>query len=146
MSRQSARDWWCTRCDFRIYGYKDVCGKCGSRRPGSAAPAASGNAGRVHRVGDWYCGSCGVDNNADRVACFKCKTAKVGVASNSSDGGDVVATAATRECVTCLQANELTIAFLPCGHVCMCATCAQRVQECPLCRAHITEKKKLYVS
>lgn len=42
------------------------------------------------------------------------------------------------ECVVCLSALRNT-ACVPCGHVCMCAGCADVVQqassECPVCRA-----------
>ena len=41
---------------------------------------------------------------------------------------------AGRACSICLS-SESCIAFIRCGHECMCMTCAVRVSCCPLCRA-----------
>ena len=40
------------------------------------------------------------------------------------------------ECCICLT-DICTRIFVPCGHFCVCATCASRVTTCPLCRAPI---------
>jgi hypothetical protein len=42
----------------------------------------------------------------------------------------------TGECVVCLDAPSSTL-FVPCGHRILCASCAARVQTCPICRAVI---------
>lgn len=127
------RDWWCGMCKYKIYGSKDACSKCGSRRPGSGLP--NGPVPAVIRPGDWACTGCGVNNFASRTTCFKCAKLR----------NDTVATTAVRECVVCLQ-PKLEIVFLPCGHMCTCATCAPRVEDCPMCRAAITEKKRVFVA
>ena len=40
------------------------------------------------------------------------------------------------ECCVCMNAPADT-KFLPCGHICLCAGCADRVAVCPLCRTRI---------
>jgi hypothetical protein len=40
------------------------------------------------------------------------------------------------ECAICFAAPKDTI-IDPCGHFYMCATCAQTVTQCPICRGHI---------
>lgn len=41
------------------------------------------------------------------------------------------------ECIVCFEAAPSHV-VVPCGHLCLCATCAVRVSphECPVCRAH----------
>jgi hypothetical protein len=50
-------------------------------------------------------------------------------------------------CVVCLE-NKKTHAFNPCGHMCVCETCAdeiiQRGSNCPMCRADITSLLKIF--
>ncbi|BFZ05902.1 hypothetical protein BsWGS_08941 [Bradybaena similaris] len=48
------------------------------------------------------------------------------------------------ECAICLD-KQANIIFLTCGHVCCCTTCAQTVHLCPLCRATISSKIKLFL-
>ncbi|XP_052097661.1 cell growth regulator with RING finger domain protein 1-like [Mytilus californianus] len=40
------------------------------------------------------------------------------------------------ECVVC-QTNDVTIAILPCRHACVCDTCLQQLDKCPMCRGYI---------
>lgn len=37
-------------------------------------------------------------------------------------------------CVVCLDA-DLDLVFSPCGHMCCCHTCGERLTKCPICRA-----------
>lgn len=146
------RDWWCEVCQFNIYGKKDQCRKCGSHRPGAVNavpnPAAAVVGPRHYstnqrvvrvplRTGDWFCSACNVQNFASRQACFKCKVPKF------QPGGpqtEEVVTAATRECVVCMNANPAVV-FLPCKHMACCSACANRVEEkCPICRTAIQSK------
>ena len=52
-------------------------------------------------------------------------------------------------CVVCLGA-EREVILLPCGHVCVCATCAdtllQRGDLCPVCRGPIRTVMPAYLS
>jgi hypothetical protein len=42
------------------------------------------------------------------------------------------------ECVICLS-EERQVTLLPCRHQCVCKTCFQHIDKCPVCRANIRE-------
>mmetsp|Transcript_22342 Transcript_22342/g.60997 ORF Transcript_22342/g.60997 Transcript_22342/m.60997 type:complete len:348 (+) Transcript_22342:1-1044(+) len=48
------------------------------------------------------------------------------------------------ECKICLIA-AVEIAFVPCGHACTCLGCSGNVGECPLCRAPIQHKMRIFL-
>lgn len=58
-----------------------------------------------------------------------------------SDAPDLRST----ECVVCLDGTRSHI-FVPCGHLCLCSTCAagEAVRECPLCRTAPTAVLRVY--
>lgn len=139
---RSNRDWWCTMCKYKIYGSKDRCTKCHSRRPGAGAPTITvpshplPAAASIVRPGDWACTGCHVSNHAYRLECFKCHKAKA--------VPEVVATAGAHECVICLE-PKLEVLFEPCGHIITCTTCAPGVDMCPLCRAAIVKRTRVFL-
>jgi len=47
----------------------------------------------------------------------------------------------------CMLCNDTirSIAFTPCGHVCVCEQCGQREKECPICKMPIQQKIKVVV-
>lgn len=47
------------------------------------------------------------------------------------------------ECVVCMETGAQVI-FLPCGHVCCCQVCSDALQNCPLCRASISQRIRLF--
>lgn len=51
-------------------------------------------------------------------------------------------------CVVC-QDSKKTHTFLPCGHRCVCGSCAlqifQRTRRCPICRKHAQQAIEVYV-
>ncbi|NXX53230.1 LRSM1 ligase, partial [Scopus umbretta] len=49
------------------------------------------------------------------------------------------------ECVVCME-QETQMVFLPCGHVCCCQTCCERLHICPLCRKDITQRIRIFHS
>ncbi|XP_037908413.1 E3 ubiquitin-protein ligase XIAP-like [Hermetia illucens] len=49
------------------------------------------------------------------------------------------------ECKICSGENR-NVVFLPCGHVVACSECAERCESCPICRARIEQRHKLYYS
>ncbi|XP_054076455.1 E3 ubiquitin-protein ligase LRSAM1 isoform X1 [Rissa tridactyla] len=49
------------------------------------------------------------------------------------------------ECVVCME-QETQMIFLPCGHVCCCQTCCERLHTCPLCRKDITQRIRIFYS
>ena len=49
-----------------------------------------------------------------------------------------------KECVICQDADKC-VALFPCNHLALCAECQHLVDECPICREKIEEKKTLFV-
>ncbi|NWI54407.1 LRSM1 ligase, partial [Calyptomena viridis] len=49
------------------------------------------------------------------------------------------------ECVVCLE-QEPQMIFLPCGHVCCCQSCCERLHSCPLCRQDIAQRIRIFHS
>jgi len=49
------------------------------------------------------------------------------------------------ECLVCMD-KPLSVALVPCGHVCYCLECAERetVKECPNCRSKVDEMQRIY--
>ncbi|GFR79750.1 baculoviral IAP repeat-containing protein 3-like [Elysia marginata] len=50
-----------------------------------------------------------------------------------------------RQCKICMD-EEVCVAFLPCGHLVCCATCAPALNACPICRAKIRGTVRTYMS
>ena len=51
---------------------------------------------------------------------------------------------AINQCKVCLE-NKLTLTCIPCGHFCLCHSCAANLYICPLCRTKITAVIKTYM-
>ncbi|KAM3660305.1 E3 ubiquitin-protein ligase LRSAM1 isoform 1-T2 [Ammospiza maritima maritima] len=49
------------------------------------------------------------------------------------------------ECVVCME-REPQMIFLPCGHVCCCQGCCERLLSCPLCRQDIAQRVRIFHS
>ncbi|XP_060072841.1 baculoviral IAP repeat-containing protein 2-like [Ylistrum balloti] len=49
------------------------------------------------------------------------------------------------KCKICMEC-VVSIAFLPCGHICCCVECASAVVKCPICRQIIRGSVKTYLS
>ncbi len=49
-----------------------------------------------------------------------------------------------RKCVVCMD-NNLEVAVLPCGHLCMCQECASSIHQCPMCRVSIEKTFRVYL-
>ncbi|NWU06740.1 LRSM1 ligase, partial [Cephalopterus ornatus] len=49
------------------------------------------------------------------------------------------------ECVVCME-QEPQMIFLPCGHVCCCQSCCERLLSCPLCRQDISQRLRIFHS
>lgn len=48
-------------------------------------------------------------------------------------------------CKICIE-QEVSIVFLPCGHLCACVECAPALKLCPICRTMIKGSVKAYLS
>lgn len=46
-------------------------------------------------------------------------------------------------CVVCMDAKSNHV-LLPCGHLCLCETCATKVKTCPACRAKIVSRTRVF--
>jgi hypothetical protein len=46
-------------------------------------------------------------------------------------------------CAVCLE-HQARFVFVPCGHLCTCQGCSQRLSSCPLCRSNITQRVAVY--
>ncbi|NWI95368.1 LRSM1 ligase, partial [Pitta sordida] len=49
------------------------------------------------------------------------------------------------ECVVCME-REPQMIFLPCGHVCCCQSCCERLHSCPLCRQDVAQRIRIFHS
>ena len=81
--------------------------------------------------------------------------AKARVASVERDLQDAIAEAHNQgvprtECVVCMAASVSTV-LMPCGHLCLCMTCASSMQQkaksvaCPLCRVHVDKVQRVFL-
>eukprot|EP00759_Apiculatamorpha_spiralis_P007506 PhF_6_TR14631/c0_g1_i1/m.23117 len=67
-------------------------------------------------------------------------TTAASVQSTTSGGGD---DDDVNVCVVCLT-NKRSHVFIPCGHMCCCATCVQQITNCCMCRAAIVNKVRVF--
>jgi len=44
-----------------------------------------------------------------------------------------------KRCCICLESDRQVL-FLPCRHICCCATCSETIRECPMDRGHIQQR------
>ena len=65
-------------------------------------------------------------------------------ARESALGAQVEDLRAARACVVCLDADKDTV-LRPCRHECVCAQCATSLTRCPVCRATILAREKVFV-
>ncbi|XP_032688755.1 E3 ubiquitin-protein ligase LRSAM1-like isoform X2 [Odontomachus brunneus] len=64
-------------------------------------------------------------------------------ASTSSQDYNFIQSINMTECVICLD-SQCEVIFLPCGHLCCCSTCADKIlAECPMCRSPIERKVRV---
>ena len=64
---------------------------------------------------------------------------------NSAGGGGKAKRGKMAECTICMAA-ESEIAFLPCGHLCVCSACVVSVKNnCPMCRKKFTSTAIIYI-
>jgi len=49
-----------------------------------------------------------------------------------------------RQCVVCKD-KDRSVAFVPCGHLCVCEVCTQAVNECPICHQAVQQKMKIVI-
>lgn len=47
-------------------------------------------------------------------------------------------------CLIC-EERKLAVLFRPCNHICVCEICAREVETCPICRAKIVGREKVFI-
>ena len=50
-----------------------------------------------------------------------------------------------KSCKVCME-DDISVVFLPCGHLCCCSRCANLQPSCPICRAQIANKLRVFQS
>ncbi|XP_028816843.1 E3 ubiquitin-protein ligase XIAP [Denticeps clupeoides] len=50
-----------------------------------------------------------------------------------------------KQCKVCMDC-DISIVFIPCGHLVTCQKCSDSLSKCPICCAEITQKVKTYLS
>ena len=81
----------------------------------------------------------------EALAAFSAEAAALSHALVSEDARRAaIATTSTNECVVCHE-RPLEVAF-GCGHFCVCDACARGLSKCPICRAPVTERRRIYAS
>lgn len=66
------------------------------------------------------------------------------IAAMSGDGGNDEDGDGERDCVICL-CNPKDTVLVPCGHFCVCSSCAANVPSCPMCRTVIQFRQKVFL-
>ena len=81
----------------------------------------------------------------EALAAFSAEAAALSHSLVSEDARRAaIATTSTNECVVCHE-RPLEVAF-GCGHFCACDACARGLSKCPICRAPVTERRRIYAS
>lgn len=165
-------NWFCDNCHARHlnqFSKRFRCGQCGDYDLCSKCASLS-NPVHKHETklvtysnGQWWCDGCQRWNHPLRFRCYQCwdfdlcsdcfnkqQPQQPIISANvrqqmQEEGEEEVEEGSSGQanCTVCLE-NPKTIAFRPCGHFCCCVSCAAKVQECPFCRALITEKFRIF--
>ena len=143
-------DW--QHCGEIQFARNNSCRRCGAARPtgGGGQKRASDEeieeekevkkprletevekASPVIKSGDYIC-SCGAHNFASRRKCFQCGKAR------PLEGAEAIAT-----CAVCLD-KPVRVTLMPCGHLCVCETCAPLLAQCPIGREPIEGRVVTY--
>lgn len=78
VSRSNHQNWWCNTCDFTIYGHKNRCGKCGTRRPSRRTVKNEAVLGEPrYKSKDWYCHTCDFTIYGHKDRCGKCGSTRL---------------------------------------------------------------------
>ena len=78
---------------------------------------------------------------AIEINSWKYDNNRLGTSANNREVGD-----ASSPCVICFDAPK-DLAFIPCGHKCVCPSCADHYDEengCPICRRPVVDVLRIY--
>ena len=62
----------------------------------------------------------------------------------SSREAELEASCEDLRCSVCLDCAA-NVLFEPCGHVNVCESCCQRLAQCPICRAKVVRRRKIFI-
>lgn len=84
------------------------------------------------------------------VQCYKCRKTghysdKCTEAPREEKKEEPVPEPARPSCIICLEAPK-EVLLKPCNHVCGCLGCCSRLRHCPICRAEIVLRERIFVS
>jgi len=145
--RDTSRDWHCTTCNFPIYGYKDKCGKCSKTRVEAEVEAAE-QAARASEYRERLAkaeqeradAEVATKRSRDAAAVTRRAMASGRGIDPSKDTEVTDGESDTRACIICC-AKHKGVTFYPCGHLCACRGCANKILndglKCPICMQNI---------
>ncbi len=50
-----------------------------------------------------------------------------------------------KKCIVCRD-RPVCVLLRPCSHMCLCMSCVERLEKCPLCRGSIDCYEKVYIN
>lgn len=148
----------CTRCNSYYLSPCNCffCTRCGNTLTPMSNEITC-NCGCINKIDNISCWSCGFPLQYERyVELFKCPIHwgnsntrycyKCGVYLVPVDDTEPVQYAPGGDCVICLE-NRREVAFIPCGHRCICISCSKSYigAICPLCRFPYKDILKIYL-
>jgi len=147
-------DWNCV-CGELNFARNKCCRKC-KTVPNMAAFVQSRASAQSSKPGDWNC-VCGESNWARNTACRKCgqpnqPSPQPQPQPQPQPPTPVTASSTTRNeeeedqhlCVVCMLGKS-EVAIIVCGHLALCASCASKLNTCPLCRARFTPDQAIKI-
>lgn len=103
----------------------------------------SGNGGSVDTVNVNDSGKLSYNSDASVITTTENNT--LSQPSSSSSSNDINYDSEKDICKICAS-HERNTAFFPCAHVVACVKCGFSITNCPVCRTHVAEVKRLFFS
>jgi len=87
MKRRRKEDWWCDKCKFKIFGWKNKCSKCGTKRHHTIEhkPISEESIKKRENQEDWWCTTCDFKIYRWKEYCSKCGKSRP---NNTQSGGN----------------------------------------------------------
>lgn len=142
----NTRMYSCRKCNWDMC---DTCHNMGQVEPDLSDYYQQFQQGQTNNYAEgsddvWACDKCTFENEPGMDRCGVCESERPDISAYNSLAADSLRGG---ECVICMD-REKTNIFVPCGHQCVCATCADRIvgegKRCPICRALPTCHMKVF--
>jgi hypothetical protein len=69
-------DWHCYKCNFKIFGKKNSCLKCGTTKKEALEESKQNSIKDNIKYDDWYCSNCDFKIFGKKDSCSKCGKTK----------------------------------------------------------------------